>query len=187
MHKTGDGNLSVQRGRPRDSVNIAALISRLDRGTRPITQDDIMAAFGEKAFLLLMDDKQLVGLAGWQVENLVARTTELFLDPEVSVEKALKILVTEVEKASHDLQCEASLFFLPPQLAAHEPVWKELGYVRRAPQEPGSPGLAGCRSGISTAEYDLTFQTTPPGPRPPPYLERIRRSAKLSQENQSLH
>jgi dephospho-CoA kinase len=76
-------------------------------------------------------------LAGWQVENLVARTTELFLDPSVSVEKALKILVTEVEKASHDLQCEASLFFLPPQLAAHEPVWKELGYVRRAPQNLG--------------------------------------------------
>lgn len=137
MHKAADGNLSVQRGRPRDSVNIAALISRLNNGKRPLTQDDIMAAFGEKAYLLLLADKQLVGLAGWQVENLVARTTELFLDPSVSIERALKILVAEVERASQDLQCEASLFFLPPQLAGHEAVWKELGYARRTPHNLG--------------------------------------------------
>ncbi len=96
-----------------------------------------MAAFGEKAYLLLLADKQLVGLAGWQVENLVARTTELFLDPNVSIERALKILVAEVERASQDLQCEASLFFPPPQLAGHELVWKELGYVHRTPQTLG--------------------------------------------------
>jgi dephospho-CoA kinase len=137
MRKATDGELSVQRGRPRDSVNIAALITHLSSGTRPQSQDDIMAAFGEKAFLLLMANKQLVGLAGWQVENLVARTTDLYLDPGIPVERALKILVTEVERASQDLQCEASLFFLPPQLAGHEPVWKELGYIRRTPQTLG--------------------------------------------------
>ena len=137
MRKATDGELSVQRGRPHDSVNIAAFITRLSSGTRPQSQDDIMAAFGEKAFLLLMADKQLVGLVGWQVENLVARTTDLYLDPGIPVERALKILVTEVERASQDLQCEASLFFLPPQLAGHEPVWKELGYIRRTPQTLG--------------------------------------------------
>ena len=80
MRKATDGELSVQRGRPRDSANIAALITRLARGIRPQTQNDIMAAFGEKAFLLLMSDKQLVGLVGWQVENLVARTTDLYIE-----------------------------------------------------------------------------------------------------------
>jgi len=137
MRKAADGELSVQRGRPRDSVNIATLITRLSNGRRRQTQDDIMAAFGEKAFLLLLADKQLVGLAGWQVENLVARTTELYLDPSIPTARALKILVSEVERASQDLQCEASLFFLAPQLAGHEPVWKELGYVRRTPQTLG--------------------------------------------------
>jgi len=137
MHKAADGELSVQRGRPRDSANIAELITRLSGGTRPQTQDDIMAAFGEKAFLLLMSNQKLVGLAGWQVENLVARTTELYLDAGVPTEKALKLLVTEVERASQDLQCEASLFFIPPQLAGQESVWKELGYSRRTPQTLG--------------------------------------------------
>ena len=137
LHKAAQGELTVQRGRPRDSANIAALITRLSGGTRPQSQEDIMAAFGEKAFLLLMADKQMVGLAGWQVENLVARTTDLYLEPNLAVDKALKALVADLERASQDLQCEASLLFLPPQLAAQETIWKELGYARRTPQTLG--------------------------------------------------
>jgi dephospho-CoA kinase len=137
MHKARDGELSVQRGRPRDSANIAALITHLAKGARPQSQDDIMAAFGEKAFLLLMADKQLVGLVGWQVENLVARTTDLYIESGIPVERALKILVTEVERASQDLQCEASLFFLPPQMVGQESIWQGLGYARRTPQTLG--------------------------------------------------
>ncbi len=131
------GELEVQRGRPRDSAAIAALITRLSAGTRQLSSEDVMAAFGEKAFLLLMSDKQLTGLAGLQVENLVARTVDLYLDPAIPAEQGLKALVTEVEHASQDLQCEASLFFLPSQMAAQEGLWKELGYARRAPQALG--------------------------------------------------
>ena len=136
-HKAADGELSVQRGRPRDSANIAALINHLGNGTRPQSPDDIMAAFGEKAFLLLMVGKRLVGLVGWQVENLVARSTDLYIEPGIPVERALAILVTEVERASQDLQCEASLFFMPPQVAGQESVWQGLGYSRRTPQTLG--------------------------------------------------
>jgi dephospho-CoA kinase len=137
LHKARVGELAVQRGRPRDSADIAALITRLSAGTRRLSSGDIMAAFGDKAFLLLLSDKQLVGLVGWQVENLVARTTELYLDPGVSIPLALKTLVTEVEHASQDLLCEASLLFLPPHLATREDVWKEMGYARRTPQTLG--------------------------------------------------
>jgi dephospho-CoA kinase len=133
----GVGNLAVQRGRPRDSANISALITRLSNGLFQLSPQDVMAAFGEKAYLLLLADKQLVGLAGWQVENLVARTTELYLDPGITISQALKILVKEVERASQDLQCEASLLFLSTELASQEQVWKELGYSQSTPQDLG--------------------------------------------------
>jgi dephospho-CoA kinase len=134
---TVPGELTVQRGRPRDSEAIAELISRLSQGTKHLSVDDVMAAFGEKAFMLLQRSGQYVGVAGWQVENLVARTTDFFLDPSVALEEGLKTLITEVERASTELQCEASLLFLPPSLAAHEPAWKQLGYERRSPQKLG--------------------------------------------------
>ncbi|MGA2502793.1 MAG: dephospho-CoA kinase [Anaerolineales bacterium] len=133
----GADDLAVQRGRPRDSASIAALITRLSGGTRSLSPDDIMAAFSDKAFLLLISNRELVGLAGWQVENLVSRTTELYLDPVITLARALKALVSEVECASRDLQCEASLIFLPPEMAKQEAVWKYLGYMRRTPKTLG--------------------------------------------------
>ncbi|MEJ5224109.1 MAG: dephospho-CoA kinase [Anaerolineales bacterium] len=131
------GELSVTRGRPRDSAAIAELITTLSNGAKKLTPDDIMDAFGEKAFMLLKQSDKPVGVAGWQVENLVSRTTDFFLAPNLPLEAALGMLVREIEKASADLQSEASLLFLPPDLARHEATWKQLGYERRTPQSLG--------------------------------------------------
>jgi dephospho-CoA kinase len=135
--KQAEGEFVVARGRPRDSASIAELVTRLSNGAKTISQDDVMAAFGEKAFLLLQLDGKNVGVAGWQVENLVARTTEFFIDPTVSAEKGLKTLIDEVERASVELQCEASLLFLPSTLAALQTTWKQLGYEPRTPHSLG--------------------------------------------------
>lgn len=137
VHKEAVGDMAVQRGRPRDSAAIAELITRLSQGARKMTPDDVMEAFGEKAYLLLQSGGSLIGLAGWQVENLVARTSDLYLDRAADPVKALEILIREVELASNDLQCEASLLFPPTELAEHREVWKKLGYEQRTPQNLG--------------------------------------------------
>lgn len=137
IQKTARGELSVKRGRPGDSQAIARLITRLSNGIVKQDVDDIMAAFGEKAFLLLRLDKDLVGMAAWQVENLVARTTDIYVDNNIALPGALKVLMTEVESASQDLQSEASLLFLSPELAGQSATWKELGYEMRTPESLG--------------------------------------------------
>ena len=128
------GEFSVSRGRPRDSEAIADLINHLGNGGRKLTAENIMAQFGDKAYMLLQNGKDLVGLAGWQVENLVVRTTDLYLEPNIDTAKALQKLIQEIEKVSSDLQCEASLVFPPADLAAQAAVWKELGYEGRSPE-----------------------------------------------------
>ena len=134
MKKAEEGDFAVQRGRPRDSEAIADIISRLSGGSIKMTKMDVMEAFGEKAFLLLQLGDKTVGLAGWQVENLVARTLDLYIEPQHIGEKALETLITEVEQASKDLQCEVSLIFPPADLASHEAFWKKLGYEKRTPE-----------------------------------------------------
>jgi dephospho-CoA kinase len=131
------GELLVERARPKQASEIAALITRLTNGQRKLVSEDIMALFGEKAFLLLKMDARPVGVIGWQVENLVARTDDVYLEPNVSLVNAMKIVMEEVEKASKDLQCEVSLLFLPPNLARHEDVWRMLGYESRTVQSLG--------------------------------------------------
>jgi dephospho-CoA kinase len=135
--RTIEGELSVQRGRPRQSADIANLINRMHRGQKPITSDDIMAAFSEKAYLLLQSGKDLVGAVGWQVENLVARTTDVVLDPAIPPAKALPLLINEMEKASKDLQCEAALVFVSVEMAKLEAIWHSLGYEPSTPQRLG--------------------------------------------------
>ena len=131
------GALSLQRGKPRDAQKIANLITHLSKGRQAMTKDQAMEAFGEKAFLLLLLDQNLVGIAGWQVENLVARVTDLFLDHGVAPDDALPLMIHEVERASGDLQCEASLVFPPIDLVGFDHIWKQLGYERRAPDALG--------------------------------------------------
>jgi dephospho-CoA kinase len=135
--KPAAGSLSLQRGKPRDAQKIAELITRLSKGKQTMTKDQAMEAFGDKAFLLLLMDQSLVGIAGWQVENLVARVTDLFLDHGVTPDQALPLMIHEVERASGDLQCEASLVFPPIDLVGFDSVWKQLGYERRAPDALG--------------------------------------------------
>lgn len=135
--KPAAGSFSLQRGKPRDAEKIAELITRLSRGRQTLTKDEVMEAFGDKAFLLLLLDNELVGIAGWQVENLVARITDLFLDHKVAPDKALPLIINEVERASGDLQCEASLIFPPIDLVGFDSIWKQLGYERRSPDGLG--------------------------------------------------
>ena len=137
VQKPAKSDLVVQRGRPSDSQAISELITRLSNGTNAKTPEDIMAAFGEKAFLLLKTGKELVGLVAWQVENLVARTTDIYVDGTLPLTHALLTLITEVERASRDLQCEASLLFLTPLLAVQSDIWKQLGYETRTSQSLG--------------------------------------------------
>jgi dephospho-CoA kinase len=130
--QTLKGEMAVQRARPRQADEIAAYVNRMTGGKRALTREDIMAAFGEKAFLLLKVDNRLSGLVGWQVENLVARTDEVYLDPSLPFAEAIQVLVGEVERASRDLQCEVSLLFIPPTLARQYAVWNALGYQTRS-------------------------------------------------------
>ena len=130
--KTIKGEMAVQRARPRQTEEIAAYITRMSDGKRTLTYDDIMAAFGEKAFLLLKIDGKLSGLVGWQVENLVARTDEVYLDANIPFAESMQVLMGEVERASRELQCEISLLFLPPTLARQYAIWNALGYQTRS-------------------------------------------------------
>lgn len=134
--RVSSGAISVLRGKPAHSLQIADLFNRLGGGNQPMTPEKVMEAFGEKAYLLLKMGNELVGAMGWQVENLVARTLDLLIAPQVSVDQALPPLIREMEMASNELQCEISLVFVSPELAKLG-IWRALGYEPRQPEALG--------------------------------------------------
>ena len=122
------GELIVRRGRPQDANDIARFITHVTHGKKRMTRQDVMAAFGEKAFLLIVREDEIAGIAGWQVENLVTRIDELYFVSGLAIDEAIPALMDEVETASIELQSEASLLFLPPYLAQHVGAWRAVGY-----------------------------------------------------------
>jgi dephospho-CoA kinase len=122
------GQITVRRGKPQDADEIARFITRVSHGRRRMTRQDVMAMFGEKAYLMIERDNQLAGVTGWQVENLVTRIDEIYFEPGLPLDKTIPALMDTVEKASVELQSEASLLFLPPVLAQHVGTWRSVGY-----------------------------------------------------------
>ena len=131
-HKVAVGKLVVQRAGPRQADEIALFITRLSRGALEVRRADVMEAFGDKAYLLLKRDGRLVGLAGWQVENLVARMDDVYLEPDLAFDEAMHALTQEVEEASRELQCEVALLFMPANIARLERILNRLGYQQRS-------------------------------------------------------
>jgi dephospho-CoA kinase len=125
------GKLDVRRATPESAEQIAAYMSRQSRSKKKMTKDDIMAAFGEKAYMLLLSEEEIIGLLGWQVENLITRVDDVILNEGLAIQKGLEALMSFVEDSSKELQSEAALLFLPPSLAQHENLWSSLGYQAR--------------------------------------------------------
>ncbi len=124
--------LQVLRARPRQAAEIAKFMSN---GGSRIESQAVVNAFGDKAFLLLQGEDGLKGLLGWKVENLVARVDDIHFTSGLSLADHIPFLVSEVEEASKELQCEIALIFVYPELAAYRDMWQQLGYEERLPSE----------------------------------------------------
>ncbi|MCS7071606.1 MAG: dephospho-CoA kinase, partial [Anaerolinea sp.] len=104
--------VQIRRGMPGNAQAIADFKSRLLG--KPVERMDVMLAFGQKSYLLAMNaQEQILGLTGWQVENLITRVDEFYVDDRVPRDPVVRALTNAIEDASRELQSEVSFIFLP--------------------------------------------------------------------------
>ncbi|GAB4572675.1 MAG: hypothetical protein Kow0077_12740 [Anaerolineae bacterium] len=103
--------VSIARGKPGNADEIAGLLGELTG--KQVTRMDVMMAFGQKSYLLADGDGEHVGLAGFQVENLITRVDEFYVKPDAMIPAVITGLIDAVENASRELQSEIGFFFLP--------------------------------------------------------------------------
>jgi dephospho-CoA kinase len=132
--------ITVRRGKPSDASAIAAFIKQATNGQRNLSRADVMEAFGDKAYMLADHDAQLAAIAGWKVENLVARVDEFYMSAANLLEPLASPLIEAVENAARELQCEAALIFVPTALAqTAAQALAALGYAPQSPDKLGVP------------------------------------------------
>jgi dephospho-CoA kinase len=136
----GAKTVAARRGKPSDANAIAAFIKQATNGQRNLTRADIMEAFGDKAYMLADYDGQLAAIAGWKVENLVARVDEFYIAASAPLDQVVSPLIEAVEAAARQLQCEAALVFVPTAIA--QPAAQALSGLEYAPQVPEKLGVA---------------------------------------------
>ncbi len=105
------GDIKVRRSGPKDAQMIAEYLNQRN-GTK-LSRTDILASFGDKAYMLAYVGDTLAGVIGWQVENLITRVPQLDFVDGTPIDPVIKAVVHAIETASGALQSEVNLIFLP--------------------------------------------------------------------------
>lgn len=123
--------IRIRRARPADAERIAAFVNR-GRSSKPVTPSDVLHRFGTVGFLLAEVEGEMVGLLGWQVENLVVRVTDFLIFPARLSLSVGQALLTAMEEAAQELMCEAAILIIPanapPEILQF---WETFGYHPR--------------------------------------------------------
>jgi N-acetylglutamate synthase-like GNAT family acetyltransferase len=115
----GAETFRVHRARPSDAEAIADFVSRATHGRVSVSRQSVLERFGVKGMVLAWDtNEQVVGLAGWRAENLIARIDDFLVFPPELYLTAGRQLIEDVEQAAQELQCEVSMFFVPPRASS---------------------------------------------------------------------
>ncbi len=147
---------TIHRARPGDAVAIAELLSK--SRMEIIKPDDVLASFGDKAYLIYQVEGSSLGMISWNVEDLVARIDDIYIDESVTFPDVVGSLLEEVEVISRELQCEVCLIFLQDQFSAQEEVFRSLGYIPKTIQELGVRAWKDAARESMTAGSTLLFK-----------------------------
>ncbi|NMC01445.1 MAG: hypothetical protein GYA30_03620 [Chloroflexi bacterium] len=77
-------------------------------------------------------DGEIVGMLGWQVENLIVRITDFLITPAMDRVIAGRALIESMEEEAKVLQAEVAMLFLPPRPSSDLiDFWELFGYTER--------------------------------------------------------
>lgn len=155
----GMKEVRIRRGKPSDANQIAAFIRQVTNGQRALSRGDVIAAFGDKAYMLADYGGQLSAIAGFKVENLVSRVDEFYIADHAPLEAVAAPLFEAVENASRELQCEAALVFFPLDIAqtAAEAL-KTIGYIPQTPEKLGVDAWRNAAKESMPADTGMLFK-----------------------------
>ena len=127
--------IQVRKARLQDAESIANFVNRA-HGEDIINRLDVAQRFSQVGFMLAEQEDTLVGVMGWQVENLVIRVIDFLIAPMVNPITVGEILIEAVEEAGKELEAEASILFLPPEPSETlTSFWEYFGYEYRPVSE----------------------------------------------------
>lgn len=123
-----EDDLHIRRARRADVGAISALV-RKSRRKAPVDEAGVLEWLFSKGLLVATLDETLVGVAAWQIENLISVTDVVVVSPARLWRKVGGRLLAAIETAARSLMCEANIVLLPAGAARTvRAVLLKLGY-----------------------------------------------------------
>ena len=111
----GSEKVKVRRARRQDLAAIARVVQKSSRSRLAVDEASAMDWLYSKGLWVATDSaSDVVGVAAWQVENLVCITDLFYVSPARYREKAGTRLLQAIEAEAGILMCEANAMVLPP-------------------------------------------------------------------------
>ena len=111
----GTEDLVLRRAKRDDLGGMAELISTATNGTIEIDISDMMESLFSRAYLVATTGGQIVGMVGWQTENLVAGLQDFYMRDQQLWSNTAEKMLKKVEEEVDSLSCEAALVFVMNQ------------------------------------------------------------------------
>lgn len=122
------GDVEVRRARRGDVPAICALF-RKRRRTAQVDEAEALEWLFSKGLLVAIHDDTVVGVAAWQIENLISVTDVIMVSPARLWAKVGSRLLAAIEAEAQSLMCEANIVLLPAGTARTvRAVIQRLGY-----------------------------------------------------------
>ena len=108
----GKAEIEIRRAKRTDLSSMAELIAAGSQGDIQLDEAEMMERLFSKGYLVALQNNELLGVLGWQTENLIAGVDDFFIKGSSLWPTLGGQLVDRVEEAIGELSCEAGLVFL---------------------------------------------------------------------------
>ena len=149
---TAPRKIEVRRSRRNDLDALGIAINKKENRAEPLAREEMLKRFGERGYRIALADRQIVALAAWEAENLVASVREVWAESAEDAALALPRLFELIESEARALLCEVVLLmvdasapdFIVAQVQASGYTTQDLGTLhklwRQAIAERMQPG-----------------------------------------------
>jgi len=125
--------IQIRRARLEDAAAIAGFVNQARRRGEAVSRAMVARRFSDVGFMLAELDGEIVGMLGWQVENLIVRITDFLITPAMDRVIAGRALIESMEEEAKVLQAEVAMLFLPPRPSSDLiDFWGLFGYTERS-------------------------------------------------------
>lgn len=108
------GNIEVRRARRSDLDALAIALAKREQRDAPLSREETIQHFGERGYRISVIGDQIVALAAWEAENLVAVTRDFWAESQELAPRALPPLLALVEQDARALLCEIAVILMEP-------------------------------------------------------------------------